>query len=182
KQLRVWARGVSSGWGLDGELQFYIKIARDDDNFYMYRTPIKSGTTRDAWLPEINVDFSRLIALRAQIQNAFLQNKQRNTCTGLDSVLIANTPLPAGATPTSRYAACDSGYIVYTLNPATSPPNLAAVQELAVGMIRLPVPPGASPILPADTLEMWVDDIRLAGVVNETGFAGQVGLTIAASD
>ena len=182
KQLRVWARGVSSGWGLDGELQFYIKIARDDDNFYMYRTPIKSGTTRDAWLPEINVDFSRLIALRAQIQNAFLQNKQRNTCTGLDSVLIANTPLPAGATAASRYAACDSGYIVYTLNPATSPPNLAAVQELAVGMIRLPVPPGISPILPADTLEMWVDDIRLAGVVNEAGFAGQVGLTIAAGD
>src|SRR5437868_6096599 len=182
KQLRVWARGVGSGWGLDGELQFYIKIARDDDNFYMYRTPIKSGTTRDAWLPEINVDFARLITLRAQIQNAFLQNKQRNTCTGLDSVLIANTPLPAGATAASRYAACDDGYIVYTLNPGTSPPNLAAVQELAVGMVRLPVPPGLSPILPADTLEMWVDDIRLAGVVNETGFAGQVGLTIAASD
>src|SRR6185312_14791349 len=39
KQLRVWARGVSSGWGADGELQFYIKIARDGNNFYLYRTP-----------------------------------------------------------------------------------------------------------------------------------------------
>ena len=29
KELRVWARGVSSGWGSDGELQFYVKIARD---------------------------------------------------------------------------------------------------------------------------------------------------------
>jgi cell surface protein SprA len=182
KQLRVWARGVSSGWGNDGELQFYIKIARDDDNFYMYRTPINSGTSKAAWLPEINVDFSRFIALRAAVQNAYLQNRTRNTCTGLDSVLIANTPLPSGATSAGRYAACDSGYIVYTLDPGTSPPNLAAVQELAVGMLRLPVPPGANPILPSDTLEMWVDDIRLAGVVNGSGFAGQVGLTIAASD
>ncbi|PYO46773.1 MAG: cell surface protein SprA [Gemmatimonadetes bacterium] len=182
KQLRVWARGASSGWGHDGELQFYIKIARDDQNFYMYRTSINTGTTQDAWLPEITLDFAKLIALRAQIQNAYLQGKQRNTCSGLDSVLIANTPLPAGATAASRYAACGDGYIVYSLDPGSSPPNLAAVQELAVGMLRVPVPPGANPILPSDTLEMWVDDIRLAGVVNEAGFAGQIGLTIAASD
>src|SRR5437763_5458246 len=181
-QLRVWARGVSSGWGVDGELQFYIKIARDDENFYMYRTPVNAGTSKEAWLPEINVDFQKLIALRAQIQNAFLQGKQRNTCSGLDSVLIEHTSLPAGATAASRYAACDSGYIVYTLDPGSSPPNLAAVQELAVGMLRLPVPPGVNPILPTDTLEMWVDDIRLAGVVDAAGFAGQVGLTIVASD
>jgi hypothetical protein len=182
RELRVWARGLSSGWGNDGELQFYIKIARDDNNFYMYRTPINSGSSKAAWLPEINVSFARLFALRAQIQNAYLQGMQSNTCTGLDSVLIANTPLPAGATPNSRYAACDDGYIVYTLDPGVSPPNLAAVQELAVGMLRLPVPPGVNPILPSDTLELWVDDIRLAGVVNEAGFAGQTGLTIVASD
>jgi hypothetical protein len=182
KELRLWARGVSSGWGLDGELQFYVKIARDDNNFYMYRTPINAGTSKAAWLPEINVNFNRLFALRAQIQNAYLQGTQRNTCTGMDSVLIANTPLPAGATATSRYAACDDGYIVYTLDPGSSPPNLAAVQELAVGMLRLPVSPGANPILPTDTLEVWVDDIRLAGVVNQAGFAGQTGLTIIASD
>jgi hypothetical protein len=63
-----------------------------------------------------------------------------------------------------------------------SPPNLAAVQELAVGMVRLPVAPGANPILPSDTLEVWVDDIRLAGAVNAAGFAGQAALTIIASD
>jgi len=182
KQLRVWARGLSSGWGSDGELQFYIKIARDDNNFYMYRTPINSGSSKAAWLPEITVDFARLFALRARIQNAYLQGGQRNTCTGIDSVLIANTPLPAGATAASRYAACDSGYVVYTIDPGTSPPNLAAVQELAVGMLRLPVASGANLIIPSDTLELWVDDIRLAGVVNATGFAGQAGLTITASD
>ena len=182
KELRLWTRGVSSGWGPDGELQFYIKIARDANNFYMYRTPVNTGTSKAAWLPEISVSFDKLFALRAQIQNAYLQGKQRNTCTGLDSVLIENTPLPTGSTPSSRYAACDGGYIVYTLDPGVSPPNLAAVQELAVGMLRLPVAPGANPILPTDTLEVWVDDIRLAGVVNAAGFAGQTGLTIIASD
>jgi cell surface protein SprA len=182
KELRVWARGVSSGWGPDGELQFYIKIARDDNNFYMYRTPINSGTTKVAWLPEISVSFARLFALRAQIQNAYLQGKQRNICKGLDSVLIANTPLPPGATAGSVYAACDNGYIAYTLDPGVSPPNLAAVQELAVGMVRLPIAAGTNPVIPGDTLEVWVDDIRLAGVVNQTGFAGQAGLTIVASD
>lgn len=182
KELRVWARGVSSGWGPDGELQFYIKIARDDNNFYIYRTPINSGKTKVAWLPEISVSFARLFALRAQIQNAYLQGKRRNTCTGLDSVLIANTSLPPGATAGSVYAACDDGYMVYTLDPGVSPPNLAAVQQLAVGMLRLPVAAGANPVIPGDTLEVWVDDIRLAGVVNQTGFAGQAGLTIVASD
>ncbi|HMI42541.1 MAG TPA: cell surface protein SprA, partial [Gemmatimonadaceae bacterium] len=182
KELRLWTRGVSSGWGPDGELQFYIKIARDANNFYMYRTPVNAGASKAAWLPEISVSFDKLFALRAQIQNAYLQGKQRNTCTGLDSVLIENTPLPTGSTPSSRYAACDGGYIVYTLDPGVSPPNLAAVQELAVGMLRLPVAPGANPILPTDTLEVWVDDIRLAGVVNAAGFAGQTGLTIIASD
>ena len=49
-------------------------------------------------------------------------------------------------------------------------------------MLRLPVNAGANPILPSDTLEVWVDDIRLAGVVNETGFAGQAALTVIASD
>ncbi len=182
KDLRVWARGVSSGWGADGELQFYIKIARDDNNFYMFRTPISSGASKTAWLPEITVSFARLFALRAQIQNAYLQGKQRNTCTGVDSVLIENTPLPSGVTASARYAACDSGYIVYTLDPGVSPPNLAAVQELAVGMLRLPVAAGPSPVVPGDTLELWVDDIRLAGVVNAAGFAGQTGLTIVAGD
>ncbi len=182
EELRLWAQGVRNGWGGNGELQFYVKIGRDENNFYMYRTPINSGDPKTAWLPEIRVQFARLFALRAQIQNAFLKGTARNTCTGIDSVLIANTPVPAGTTPAERYAACDGGYIVYTIDPGVSPPNLAAVQELAVGMLRLPPGGSASPILPGDTLELWVDDMRLGGAVRETGFAGQVGLSIVASD
>src|SRR2546423_11171890 len=36
-------------------------------------------------------------------------------------------------------------------------------------LFRSPVATGANPIIPSDTLELWVDDIRLAGVVNATG-------------
>ncbi len=181
-ELRLWAQGVRNGWGQTGELQFYVKIGRDENNFYMYRTPINSGDPKTAWLPEIRVQFEKLFALRAQIQNAILKGTAPNTCTGIDSVLIANTPLPAGTTPGERYAACDGGYIAYSIDPGVTPPNLASVQELAVGLLRLPSGGSASPILPGDTLELWVDDMRLGGVVSETGFAGQMGLSIVASD
>src|SRR5258706_10474863 len=116
------------------------------------------------------------------MKTGYLQGRARTAWPGMDSVLIETTPLPAGSIASSRYAACDNGYIVYTLDPGVSPPNLAAVQELAVGMLRLPVAPGANPILPTDTIEVWVDDIRLAGVVNAAGFAGQAAVTIIASD
>ncbi len=181
-ELRLWARGVRNGWGPDGELQFYVKIGRDENNFYLYRTPLNSGDSKAAWLPEVRVDFRKLFTLRAQIQNAYLQGKSRNTCTGLDSALIANTPVPAGASSEGRYAACADGYIVYTLEPGVSAPNLAAVQELSVGMLRLPSGASARAVMPGDTLEVWVDDIRLAGAVGEAGFAGQLGLTVIASD
>ncbi|HZK79205.1 MAG TPA: cell surface protein SprA, partial [Gemmatimonadaceae bacterium] len=39
KELRLWARGVRNGWGENGDMQFYVKIGRDPNNFYMYRTP-----------------------------------------------------------------------------------------------------------------------------------------------
>ncbi len=181
-EVRVWARGIRDGWGPDGELQFYIRLGRDGNNFYMYRTPLNGGDGKSAWLPEIRVDFNKLFALRAEIQNAYLQARTRNTCKGLDSVLIANTPLPAGVDASARYAACGDGYIVYTIDPGSSPPNLAAVQEMAVGMVRTRAGASVKPILPSDTLELWVDDIRLGGAVNETGFAGQFGLAVTAAD
>jgi hypothetical protein len=179
KELRLWARGVRNGWGDNGDLQFFIKIGRDPNNFYLYRTTLNGGTGREAWLPEIRVDFQKLFSLRAEIQNAYLQGRSRNSCTGLDSVLIANTPLPSNGL---RYVACDSGYVAYTSDPGVSPPNLAAVQELSVGMIRTGIGGSSHPIAPGDTLELWVDDIRLGGVVDAAGFAGQVAVSVLASD
>jgi len=179
KELRLWARGVRNGWGATGDLQFFVKVGRDPNNFYLYRTTLNGGTGRDAWLPEIRVDFKKLFALRAEIQNAYLQGRSRNSCTGLDSTLIANTPLPSTG---QRYVACSDGYIAYTSDPGVSPPNLASVQELAVGMIRTGIGNSSQPIAPGDTLELWVDDIRLGGVVDAAGFAGEVGVAVLAGD
>lgn len=182
RELRVWARGVSNGWGLDGELQFFVKLGHDASNFYMYRTPLTGAAGKAGWLPEVRVDFQKLIALRAQIQNAYLHGLPHNSCTGIDSALIANTPLPPGVLAEARYAACDDGYVAYTVDPGVTPPNLAAVQELAVGMVRTSVGTGTHPIAPGDTLELWVDDIRLGNVVDAAGFAGEVTVGVQAGD
>jgi hypothetical protein len=179
KELRLWARGLLNGWGENADLQFYVKIGRDPDNFYFFRTPLNGGSDRSAWLPEVKVDFQRLFRLRARIQNAYLHGQSQNLCTGLDSILVANTPLPRSGI---RYVACDDGYIAYTSDPGVTPPNLAAVQELAVGMIRTSIGGSFRPLAPGDTTELWVDDIRLGGVVDQAGFAGQMALSVLASD
>ncbi len=183
EQLRVWARGRNKGWGEQGDLQFYIKVGRDADNFYLYRTPVNAGNTRDAWLPEVVVDFRRFFALRAQLQNAFLRGGDSLACTGLDSALVASSEVPTSS-GTRRFAACSDGYIVYSTNPGIAPPNLAAVQELAVGMVRVSTAGQGTggTIAPSDTLELWVDDIRLSGVVREAGYAGTVGLNLVAGE
>lgn len=174
RELRAWARGRGDGWGQNGELQFYVKIGRDADNFYAYRTPASTGNTQAAWLPEVRVNFDKLYALRAQLENAYLQNLPDSvSCSAVDFALIQKSALPGGQV-SRRHAACAGGYIVYAADPVVSPPNLSAVQELAVGMVRVDSAGiGTSPIMPGDTLEVWVDDLRLAGVVSTPGYAGQ---------
>jgi hypothetical protein len=183
KELRVWARGRNKGWGPAGDMNFFVKVGRDQDNFYLYRTPVNSGQTRDAWLPEVVVDFDRFYALRAQVQNNFLQSGEQIACTGIDSLLVVTSELPT-APGSTRYAACADGYIVYTANPGITPPNLAGVQEMAVGMLRIGdtgLGDGGA-IFPTDSLEIWVDDIRLTGVVDDPGYAGQVAFNVQAGD
>jgi len=159
RQLRVWARGRGSGWDND-QLSFYIKVAQDENNFYMFRAHAHSGT----WLPELVVDFTRWLMLRADIERRFLSGQA-----------------PSGAAAcggdTLAYVACDStrSYIVHVRNPGVAPPNLASVAELAVGFVR---DSGAS----TDSAEVWVDDIRLAQVVNDPGYAGALNLRVVAAD
>jgi hypothetical protein len=183
RELRVWARGRGNGWGQDGEMNFFVRLGRDADNFYLYRTPVNSGSGQAAWLPEVRVDFDKFFALRARLQNTFLQNSPDSlACHGADSVLIARSGLPAGVS-VRRYAACADGYMVYTVDPNISPPNLAAVQDLAVGMVRIDsAGQGAARVMPGDTLELWVDDMRLTRVDNTPGYAAQVGVNVTAGD
>lgn len=157
RELRVWARGRGSDWDAN-RLSFYIKVAQDENNFYLYRQPLRTAT----WLPEAVVDFREWFALRALIEQRFLGGEA-----------------PSGAAAcggdTLAYVACRGPYVVHVRNPAVAPPNLTRVQELAVGFIR---DSAGTP----DSSELWVDDIRLSQVVNDRGFAGAVSLALNAAD
>ncbi|MBV6522413.1 MAG: hypothetical protein MNPFHGCM_02561 [Gemmatimonadaceae bacterium] len=178
RELRLWARGRGRGWGAQGDLQFYVKLGRDANNFYAYRTPINTGPGRSAWEPEIRVRFDKFYALRSRLQDAWLKGQRDSLgCSAADSALVAASGLPQN-TRLDRYVACDDGYMVYTIDPAIAPPNLASVQEMAVGIVRVDSLAGADPPLPSDTAEVWVDDIRLASVVSETGYAAEIGATL----
>jgi hypothetical protein len=161
--LRVWARGRGTGWE-DGDLEFFIKAGKDQDNFYMYHTPAKTTS----WEPEVVVQFERWLALRARIEQAWLRGDTAQIYPGCpDSSLLV---------PDSSYVMCDGAYIAHVRDPGTAPPNLARVQEIAAGIWRVQT------TALVDEAELWVDDIRLGDVVRETGAAGAVDLTLSAAD
>jgi hypothetical protein len=158
RQLRVWARGRGAAWDRS-ELAFYVKVAQDENNFYLYR----AGARTTTWEPEVVVDFSTWFALRAQIEVRYLRGDPPGgpaACTGADTL---------------AYYACNGPYLVQVRNPGVAPPNLARVQELAVGFVR---DSGAA----ADSAEVWVDDIRLTGVVSDAGYAGALSVHVTAAD
>lgn len=183
RTLRLWMRGRGNGWGVNGELNGYVKIGRDEHNFYMYRTPVNAGPSQGDWLPEVRVDLTRFQMLRARLENAFLTGSADSVqCSGADLELVRRSGAPRGLA-LRRYAVCEDGYIVYSADPAVTPPNLAGVQELAVGIVRVDsIPRGGSGIMAGDSLELWVNDVRLADVVDDIGFAGEVGLSMNAGE
>jgi hypothetical protein len=163
RELRVWMRGARDmpGWD-NGDLQGYIKVESDDNNFYMYRTPLKSMGGIEAWNPEIVVDLDTWRSLRAGLE---AQIQQGAPPFGADV---------CGGDP-AAYVACQGPYIVHILSPFVNPPNLAAVQGLSTGILR--VASGVS-----DTAEMWVDDVRLGSPVSTVGAAYALDARLAAGD
>ena len=124
RQLRVWARGRGAGWE-EEDLQFYVKAGKNEDNFYLYHVPARTTS----WEPEVIVEFSHWLALRSRIELAWLQGDPPQVYAGCpDSTLV---PFD------SAYVMCEGPYIVHVRDPATAPPNLAAVQELAAGIWRV---------------------------------------------
>ncbi|WP_396207957.1 cell surface protein SprA, partial [Gemmatimonas sp.] len=124
RTLRLWMRGRGNGWGLNGELNGYVKIGRDEHNFYMYRTPVNAGPSQGDWLPEVRVDLTKFQMLRARLENAFLTGSADSVqCSGTDLELVKRSGKPRGLA-VRRYAVCEDGYIVYSADPAVTPPNL----------------------------------------------------------
>ncbi len=156
--LRVWARGRGPGWA-EGDLEFFIKAGRDEDNFYLYRTPART----DTWEPEVVVDLNKWLELRAVIESRWLRGED-----------------PSGAAEcggsATAFVACDGPYLVHVQNPGVAPPNLARVSEVAVGMLRV------AETVAIPEAELWVDDIRLDEVVDTPGYAAAFDARFAAAD
>src|SRR5574341_1907922 len=140
-------QSLLAGWD-QGDLEFFLKVGTDEDNFYLYRTRLVAGT----WEPEIVIELQRWIALRGQIESRWLAGEAPGgsaSCGG-DS---------------TAFQACEGPYLVQVKDPGIAPPNLARVSEIAAGIYRV----AAGAIV--DQAEVWVDDIRLADVVNDAGSA-----------
>lgn len=158
REMRVWARGRGPGW-VERQLSFYVKAAQDENNFYLYRQALDTAS----WEPEAVVAFSRWLALRAQVEQAYLRGEPPSGAAA------------CGASDTLAWVRCDGPYMVHVRDPGVAPPNLTRVQELAVGFVR---DSGAA----LDSSELWVDDIRLTQVVDDPGYAGGVTARLAAAD
>ena len=70
RTLRVWIRGRGPGWE-EGDLQAFIKLGSDDENFYLYRSPARSTT----WEPETVIDIEIWRRLRAEVENRWLSGE-----------------------------------------------------------------------------------------------------------
>jgi hypothetical protein len=158
RNLRVWARGRGPGWE-EGDLEFFIKVGRDENNFYLYKTSVRSL----AWEPEVIVDIQRWLELRSAVETAWLG--------GLPPTGAAE----CGGDPTA-FVVCDGPYMVHVKDPGVAPPNLARVSEVAVGMFR------AQQRVSIGQAELWVDDIRLSDIVDDLGVAGAIEARLAAAD
>ncbi len=158
RQLRVWAQGRGSGWD-QGDLEFFVKVGTDENNFYLYRTRLVAGT----WVPEIVIDLQRWIALRGQLEARWLAGEA-----------------PSGAAQcggdSTAFVVCDGPYLVHARDPGIAPPNLAQVSEVAAGIYRV----AANTLV--DQAEVWVDDIRLGDVVNQAGLATALDARVTAAD
>lgn len=163
RQLRVWMRGRrgAPGWE-SGELQGFVKVGSDDRNFYLYRTNLRALGGEEAWAPELQVELTTWARLRAQVETAWLNGEPPSGAA------------ECGGDP-QAYVACEGNYLVQVGSPGVNPPNLAAVQEIAAGIIRT----AAGTV---DSTEVWVNDIRLADPVARTGLAYALEGRFIASD
>ncbi len=158
-ELRVWMRGRGAGWE-SGDLEAFIKIGSDVNNFYLYHAPARTTS----WEPEMVVDLSVWRRLRAQIEVQWLQGAPPSGGAACGSV------------DPRAYVACEGPYVVHMADPGVNPPNLAAVQEAAGGIYRIANHGSVG------EAELWIDDIRLASPVSQTGKAIAIDGRLTASD
>src|SRR5262249_8842487 len=141
-----------------------LRVGSDSRNFYQYTTTAETTT----WLPEVNVNLETWRNLRGAIESRRLQGLAPDS-----AVRVACGGDPAA---NDAYVLCDGPYLVHIQDVAVNPPNLASVQEIAAGILRV----GQSDA--SDSAEVWVDDIRLVEPISRVGSAMAVDARLVASD
>jgi hypothetical protein len=162
RELRVWARGRGAGWD-NGDFRAYIRVGSDARNFYQFSQPARTTT----WEPEMRIDLEKWRDLRARLETRRLQGLPADS---VERVACGGDPLSVA------YVACDDGYLVYIEDPGVTPPNLASVQEVAVGIYR------TAALDPSDSTELWIDDIRLVEPISTVGTAMALDARLVASN
>ena len=158
-EIRVWVHGRGPGWE-SGDLEAFIKLGSDVNNFYLYHAPAKSTS----WEPEMVIDLDVWRRLRADIETRLLRG---------DS---ASGAAECGSADVRAYVACEGPYVVQVADRGINPPNLAAIQEVAGGIYRV------ADTGPLPEAELWIDDIRLTRPVSRMGKAIALDGRLTASD
>ncbi len=159
-EARLWVTPSSGAFAPDSPLYFFFKVGSDADNFYLYRTPLRTpspvGAVRESdWLPEVVIDFDVWLDLRREAE----------------AQLISNPPRPGG--PPVEVWSADSTYAVVLRDRARAP-VLAAVREMSMGVWN-------NTDLPASG-EVWVNELRLSRAVKQVGVAGHLDLLVRSGD
>jgi hypothetical protein len=162
ERLRAWVRGRGTGWN-EGDYRAYIRAGTDNSNFYQYLVSARS----DTWDPEVVVELAQWRALRGEVEGRFLRGLPADSAERVGC---------GGDTVSTAYVACNGPYLVYISDPAIAPPNLAAVQELSAGILRV------AATTPDSTTELWVDDIRVTDPISDVGVAMAFDARLTTSD
>lgn len=158
-EARLWVVPVEGEWREDGDVHFFMKIGTGTENFYLYRTSLRTpsgaGLVEADWLPEVVIDFDALFDLRRRAEEELIRR-----------------PLGPGDPPI-RISSVDSTYAI-VLRDRGRAPDLANVREISFGIVN----DGTSDF----DGEVWINELRLARGVQDLGVAGTVQATLTAGD
>ncbi len=165
-QLRAWSLAQGDDWGPGSILRFFIRMGFDSNNFYLYRTALRSSPelpSRDDWLPEDFIDFDRLLVLRAEAER--LINENGSNLPGDTTFVLWDVDVFPDADST----------LALVINDLSRAPNLAAIREMALGIENVGT-------VDAGPGEVWIDDLRLDAAPDDNGVAAMAEIQVDLAD